>query len=98
MSPHPGCMKVTEKQALAQLYRSRKRYGLSYEDIGTIYDAQEGECAICHDKTLLVIDHDHDTGHVRGFLCTNCNTMLGKAYESVIVLERAIEYLKNPIW
>jgi hypothetical protein len=48
---------------------------------GTIYTAT---------RTLLHIDHDHDTGKVRGLLCPNCNKGLGW-YEKHN--ERAKEYL-----
>jgi hypothetical protein len=36
---------------------------------------QVGRCAICgtHPGTGLVLDHDHATGLVRGYLCRSCN-------------------------
>lgn len=39
---------------------------------------QAGRCAMC-DKTgsPLVLDHDHDTGLIRGYLCRSCNTQEG---------------------
>ncbi|WP_396697112.1 endonuclease domain-containing protein [Microbispora triticiradicis] len=37
-------------------------------------DWQRGVCAICGEKATLVCDHDHDTGLVRGWLCTSCNS------------------------
>lgn len=40
-----------------------------------------------------VIDHDHKTNLIRGVLCGNCNTMLGKAKDSPELLQRAINYL-----
>lgn len=41
------------------------------------------------------LDHDHETGLFRGWLCHQCNRMLGIAKDSVQTLERAIKYLKD---
>lgn len=52
---------------------------------------------ICGSKKRVVIDHNHDTGRVRGVLCDNHNKglgLLGDTYESVIqTLEMLKEYL-----
>lgn len=34
----------------------------------------DGRCAVCADETELLLDHDHWTGLVRGFLCPRCNS------------------------
>jgi hypothetical protein len=34
---------------------------------------QDGRCAVCGISRPLVIDHDHDTGLIRGLLCKSCN-------------------------
>lgn len=39
------------------------------------------ECVICARNRKLVRDHDHKTGCIRGILCEQCNSWLGK-YES----------------
>lgn len=43
----------------------------------------------------LAIDHDHMTGKVRGILCSDCNTGLGKYRDNIQLLGKAIEYLKQ---
>ncbi|HET7713537.1 MAG TPA: endonuclease domain-containing protein [Patescibacteria group bacterium] len=58
--------------------RDRKRlYGLDAGRYDEIALAQEYHCAICDKEKPLVIDHDHDSGQVRGLLCRTCNTQLG---------------------
>lgn len=56
--------------------------------------AQNGGCAICADVLdTPVVDHDHETGAVRGILCPPCNLMIGYAKDRPHVLIAAAEYL-----
>ena len=68
---------------------------------------QNNVCAICKNpetakdkKTNCVrrmaIDHDHNTGAIRGLLCSNCNNGLGRFKDSRDYLQSAIKYLNNP--
>jgi uncharacterized OB-fold protein len=66
-----------------------------------------GECDICHvalkermpssDRYSEVghIDHDHETGVVRGYLCRYCNHMIGNAMDDPARLNQAIKYLEK---
>lgn len=61
-------------------------------------DMQGGRCAICGtDNTgkrrCFHVDHNHDTGKIRGLLCGNCNSGLGNLRDDVGLLNRAIQYL-----
>ena len=65
-----------------------------------LLDKQKGCCAICGLHELehngkLHVDHNHETGKVRGLLCTRCNTALGKFKESPTILESAVKYLER---
>lgn len=46
-------------------------------------------------KRKLNFDHDHRTGTFRGWLCHQCNLLLGMADDSVLILEAAIRYLQR---
>ncbi|UQX09606.1 endonuclease VII domain-containing protein [Candidatus Mycobacterium methanotrophicum] len=59
--------------------------------------AEGGSCAICQATESLVVDHDHETGMVRGILCQSCNVRLGSVERlTVSWATSAAEYLKTP--
>ena len=81
-----------------------KTYGITRGAYLEMLVKQDGKCAICRGtgflmrdshKTLLLVDHDHTTGRVRGLLCHNCNRALGLLHDSTENLLRAIEYLEG---
>ena len=60
-------------------------------------------CPICQ-RTMIVqknrdvnIDHDHATGEIRGYVCNDCNTGLGKFRDDISIIERAIRWLKGTL-
>ena len=58
------------------------------------------DCPICEKVTIaglskIVIDHNHKTGNVRGFLCESCNTGLGRFKDDVKILRNAIKWLEK---
>lgn len=73
------------------------KYGMTPEDFDALLERQSGRCAICRTDTPGVkgwaVDHSHADGHVRGILCTPCNTGLGHFRDDVIRLQAAISYL-----
>jgi hypothetical protein len=83
----------------------RRRYGLSVDEYQTLTANQNYACAICEveipdtlgykGKRSGVVDHNHETGDVRGILCSMCNLVLGHARESTEILYRAIVYLSE---
>lgn len=70
------------KRAMRDLYY-RRTYGISADEADAILEAQGGRCAICGDRperlASLHLDHDHEHGHLRGFLCLSCNQGLGQS-------------------
>jgi hypothetical protein len=77
-------------------FRNRAtRHGLTRDELDALYKASNGLCDICGREPArwLNVDHDHETGKVRGLLCLACNTGLGNFQDSVEWLQKAIEYL-----
>ncbi len=76
------------------------RYGITEADFDRILEEQDGACAIC--RTLFedkkpCIDHDHETGEVRGLLCYSCNSGIGQLRDDPELLAKAIRYLKGEL-
>lgn len=53
------------------------------------------ECCGATQSRALHLDHCHETGIFRGWLCARCNLGLGKLGDSLDGLQRAIDYLKR---
>ena len=94
----------TPKKRLEQ--HLKYKYALTINELNEALEKQNGGCAICEEvlPDLLVynnrrrgyaIDHNHETGKFRGILCLKCNSMLGMARDSQILLEKASAYLKE---
>lgn len=87
--------KNPEKVQSTQL---RYLYGITLADKQALFTRQGGKCPICDDplttgRTGMQVDHDHETGEVRGLLCHPCNVMLGNFGDDPAILESAIAYL-----
>ena len=79
---------------MASIYR-RHNYGLDDEAFDRLCAAYP-VCGVCGQQTELDTDHCHKTGRVRGRLCTNCNTAIGKLGDDIPGLMKALEYLTAP--
>lgn len=71
-----------------------RQYGTTLAAVEEMTRAQGNACLICGAVCALVVDHDHDTGQVRGLLCGNCNRGLGMFHESPETLRRAALYVE----
>jgi hypothetical protein len=76
----------------------RRQYGLTMEEYKQMLHEQGGGCAICgavppEDKWLHV-DHCHESGAVRGLLCSPCNTSLGGFRDRADLLRKAATYIE----
>lgn len=71
----------------------RDQYGMTADDRRDMLVGQAGRCAICAKVADLVVDHDHNTGKIRGLLCVGCNTGIGQLGDSVSGIQRAVKYL-----
>ena len=67
------------------------KYGLTEEELRQMIEDQKGQCAICPNP-VAAIDHDKETGRVRGLLCTGCNLGIGHLRHDPQLLLEAASY------
>ena len=75
----------------------RARYGITIDEYDARFKDQGGVCAICYEPAegRLYVDHDHETGEVRGLLCRDCNSALGLLRDNTDRMRSAIKYLEG---
>ncbi len=88
------CLECQKERSLQRLY------GISLADYDKMFKGQNGECKICGTKEIsnvqhgrFDVDHNHETGKIRGLLCHKCNTFLGHFNDDIEILAKAIQYL-----
>jgi hypothetical protein len=78
----------------------RTRYGIGLREYDKLLAYQTGVCAICGgppgtEDGVFRVDHDHQTGAIRGLLCKDCNTALGQLKDRPEIADRARLYLET---
>lgn len=104
----PWNMKETAARqgVTAREYVRRMNYKISVEEQRRLDDLYDKMCPICgecqadkHGNDLpLHMDHDHQSGRVRGLLCVSCNSGLGHFRDDPKRMLAAILYLKHFDW
>ena len=77
----------------------KSKYKMTIEEFDKRLLNQKGLCAICEkllsDTKYICIDHNHETGAVRGILCKPCNSAIGFLKDSPKLLEAAKMYIEK---
>lgn len=79
-----------------------REYRISYSDYLAMLKYQDYRCYICRRRPLkkrLAVDHDHESGQVRGLLCSgerSCNHDILGNITDVEMAQRIVTYLTNP--
>jgi hypothetical protein len=79
----------------------KSKYKINLEIYEEMLIAQNYRCAICNTTDPgdyhqnFCVDHDHNTGKIRGLLCHNCNSALGNFHDNISTLTNAILYLQR---
>jgi hypothetical protein len=90
----PECAK-----AAARELRLADHFNLTPADYDLILEVQGGGCGICGRAPRVgkrhAVDHDHQTGYIRGLLCFRCNKVVLGARGAEILVKTA-EYVTDP--
>jgi hypothetical protein len=89
-----------KKQADRRSHLKRK-FGLTVEEYDAMLARQGGGCGICgrppRPDISLHVDHDHETGRIRGLLCFRCNNSLGDLDDDPVLLRAALRYVEPTV-
>lgn len=82
----------------------RRTFGISLDQYKGMLAGQRGLCAICEQPETeirggrlkaLAVDHCHETGEIRGLLCTACNKALGYFRDDEKRIGAALRYIDH---
>ena len=99
-----AALRLDADSQYGQHSRRRARYGILPDEYLTMYEQQNGLCAICNNPERatykgrirsLAVDHDHATGKIRSLLCNSCNNGLGRFLDKPALLRAAADYLEK---
>lgn len=89
-----SCQKAASRER-----RLREHFNISADDYDRILEYQGGVCAVCKRPPKpgkrLVVDHDHQTGYVRGLLCFFDNKRVLGARTAAAIVALA-DYVTDP--
>jgi hypothetical protein len=88
-------------RAVARRKALKRKYGISLEQWDELFEKQDKRCAVCQSDNPRrtsgwALDHNHETGEVRGILCHPCNVVLGFIRDDPAVLFALEMYLQAP--
>ncbi|WP_369388233.1 endonuclease VII domain-containing protein [Streptomyces sp. CG1] len=86
------------KAVKGRQHHLKRNYGLTETERDAVIVSQRGLCAICLAAPPVHVDHCHKTGRVRGVLCFNCNSAIGKLGDNPDAVRRAAAYLEGNLW
>jgi hypothetical protein len=106
---HPEQSRAASRQLNAKYYKkdpmkhrqrvAAARYSLKVAEYLDLIARSGGRCEACGQEPatgkVLQVDHDHDTGLIRGVLCSGCNSALGRAGDNSDRLRRLVAYLER---
>ena len=76
-----------------QEYRNKNFYGITEPEYQQLLADSNNICRLCGNSGSLVVDHNHDTGKVRGMICRQCNSAIGMLHDSPVLISKVLQYM-----
>jgi hypothetical protein len=87
-----------DKEAVRKM-KLKAKWGLTIDAFNEMLEKQNHKCAICLTDNWgtpnAAVDHNHETGKIRGLLCRRCNIVLGMYEDNLDLFQKSISYLKQ---
>jgi hypothetical protein len=101
---NPDRVRETSTRAARKRWRQNRglpAWGLTVSEYEELLAGQGGVCRICGKppsvgRYRFHLDHDHESGVVRGLVCNRCNSGMGFFGDDPVMLRRAAAYLEGP--
>ena len=85
-------------QKTIKIFCAKYNVAITWKEYNALIDSQQGGCAICNEvdkDRRLAIDHNHETGEIRGLLCRSCNQGIGQFRDNPAILLQAYNYISK---
>jgi DNA-directed RNA polymerase subunit RPC12/RpoP len=84
----------------SRAYRLKSKFGITHEQYEELLLLQSCACALCgkspeEEKKALAVDHNHETGEIRGLLCAYCNHRVIGRHKDADLLRRMADYVER---
>lgn len=82
--------------------RLKNKYSLTVNEVIEILQSQDNKCSnkqcgkdLPFPDRATHIDHNHETGKIRGILCHNCNVAAGFLKDDIKIIRGLADYLES---
>jgi hypothetical protein len=88
--------KERRKQSSRKWYL-KSTHNITEDQYAKLFNEGSEQCWICKQFTeySLNVDHNHQTGQIRGLLCGKCNRALGLFQDNKNIIRAAAKYLES---
>ena len=87
----------THKSDSWRRYKRKNKHGLTEEQWTFLIYDHDKKCCICGSSDRVSVDHNHETGVIRGILCRRCNFGIGNFRDDPDLLQIAASYLGREV-